>query len=89
MGGKGILLLTTSALESLLGAGEGKGVIWGGDCLYSTEHWGHLSPGQALELSCKTNEEISVMSKTATYQLWMVYPEVETPHHWHGSGTAI
>lgn len=69
MGRKGILLLTSSALKCLLGAGEGKGLIWGGECLYSTEHWGDLSPGQALQLSCKTNEEINVMSKTATYQL--------------------
>lgn len=69
MGGKGILLLTFSALESLLGAGESKEVVLGWECLYSTEHWGDLRPGQALQLSCKTNEEISVMSRTATYQL--------------------
>lgn len=47
------------------GAGEGKGVIWGGE----------LSTGETLVLAtlfswvAKVNEEMRVMSKTATYQL--------------------
>lgn len=47
------------------GAGEGKGVIWGGE----------LSTGETLVLAtlfswvAKVNEEMRVMIKTATYQL--------------------
>lgn len=60
MGGKEIKLLVSSALKLFLSAEEDKGV-----CSYSTECWGDLSLGQALKLSCKTNEEIN----SATYQL--------------------
>lgn len=65
MGGKEIKLLVSSALKLFLSAEEDKGVIWGRECSYSTECWGDLSLGQALKLSCKTNEEIN----SATYQL--------------------
>lgn len=67
MGRKAILLLTYSVLESFLGAGQEKDMIWDGKYLCKTEHWGELSSDQDLPFISRTNEEINAMSKAAVY----------------------
>lgn len=64
MGGKAVLGLTSRVSPGCCGR-------QGGDLGWEmfAQHWGHLSPGQDHQSDCKTNEEISVTSKTATYQL--------------------
>lgn len=66
-GKKAILLLAYLVLESLLGAGQEKDMIWDGKYLCNTEHWGELSSDQDLPFISRINEEINAMSKAYVY----------------------